>query len=137
MAASKKKEKKTTPISSDTEMNKSQSLQREERKKDLRKKIRVICKLTDDTLFESFTYDISLTGLYVIVHSPRVLNKVCVGMELQFYVEYNLDTMIRLKGLVSRVQRDDPACEKNGFAIAVSEITPENTHLLKQMISSL
>ncbi|MBN2143553.1 MAG: PilZ domain-containing protein [Candidatus Aureabacteria bacterium] len=113
------------------------SLIREERKKDIRRKIRVICKITDDTLFESVTYDISLTGLFVMVHSPKVLNKICVGMELHFYVEYDFDTMIRLKGIVSRVQRDDPSYEKNGFAIAISEISSDSVHLLKKIIASL
>ena len=113
--------------------------QRHERRKYPRKKIRILIKYKGDSLYESFTYDASLSGVFVLADSPEIFSFVRLGMELEFFLEYDLDVMIRAEGVVRRIQ-DKTATWRNrhnGFALEISRITEANKKLLSNIISAI
>ena len=73
---------------------------RQERRKHPRKKVRVLVRFKDQFLFESFTYDVSLNGVFVLVESENILERLSLGLELEFYLEYKLDAMMKATGTV-------------------------------------
>jgi hypothetical protein len=128
-------------MNSDTPTNpkifKKEPTTRFERRKDTRKKIRVLVRLSPEIIFESSTYDISLSGLFILARSPNILNRVEIDMKLTVYVEFNFETMIEVQGKVSRVLKNEEHPDRNGFAVAIESISEQNKVLLQNMIASL
>lgn len=114
-----------------------ESAKRDGRVRDIKKKLRVVIKFSQSILFEALSRDISLSGIFIMAKSPKILNMVTKGMELEFFIENNFDVMIPVKGIVSRIQRTDTDPENIGFALAISEITEKNKQLLTHIISYL
>jgi len=110
---------------------------RQERRRYPRKKVRVLVRVKDQFLFESFTYDVSLNGVFVLVDSDDVLERLALDVELEFYLEYKLDSMIKAIGIVRRIQSDDIPGYRRGFALEIKEITGEHRKLLAGIIEEL
>lgn len=86
-----------------------------------------------------FSYDISQSGVFIIVNSLNPFKHLITGMELECYIEYNFDKMLKAKGIVSRIIKPKDATDQlaSGFALAFSEISDDNKDLLEQMINDL
>jgi hypothetical protein len=110
---------------------------RQERRKYSRKKVRVLVRFKDQFLFESFTYDVSLNGVFVLVDSDNVLDRLSLDLELELYLEYKLDSMMKAIGIVMRIQGEEVPEEKRGFALEIKEITGEHKELLAGIIEEI
>ncbi len=110
---------------------------RQERRKHPRKKVRVLVRFKDQFLFESFTYDVSLNGVFVLVDTDNIMDRLSLDLELEFYLEYKLDSMIKAIGMVKRIQSDDTPGDRRGFALEITEITGENRKLLARIIDEI
>ncbi|OVE73677.1 hypothetical protein BVX93_01105 [bacterium B13(2017)] len=113
------------------------SFLRHDRKKDSQKKIRVIVRLSSEHIYESFAYDISPSGLFVIVKSEKILEKLELNKQLEVYIEYGFDHMLSAKGFITRVQKNNDPHQIKGFAMSFNQISDENKKLLIKMISAL
>lgn len=110
---------------------------RQERRKHPRKKVRVLVRFKDQFLFESFTYDVSLNGVFVLVDTDNILDRISLNLELEFYLEYKLHSMMKAVGIVRRIQGEEVPEEKRGFAIEFKEITGEHRKLLAGIIDEI
>lgn len=113
------------------------SEKRYDRRKHPRKKVRVLVRFKDSFLFESFTYDVSLNGVFVLADSDNILDRLSTGIELDFYLEYKLDAMIKARGIVRRIQHEEKPKGKKGFALEITTITQENRTLLNSIIDAI
>jgi hypothetical protein len=116
-------------------MDSNEKLQ--ERRKHLRKKVRVLVRFKDQFLFESFTCDVSLNGVFVLVDSENVLERLSLDLELEFYLEYKLDSMMKAIGVVRRIQGEEVPEDKRGFALEITEIAGEHRKLLAGIIDKI
>ena len=116
-------------------MDSNEKLQ--ERRKHPRKKVRVLVRFKDQFLFESFTCDVSLNGLFVLIDTDHILDRLSLELELEFYLEYKLDFMMKAVGIVRRIQGEEVPEEKRGFAIEIKEITGEHRKLLAGIIDEI
>ncbi|EKD28920.1 MAG: hypothetical protein ACD_79C00158G0004 [uncultured bacterium] len=120
-----------------SEQTKTVILQRNERVRDSKRKTRVLIRFSSDEVFESFTYDISNSGIFVIVKSAKVLQNIPTNQELKCFLEIDFNQMIEFKGIISRVNLDEQQPENNGFAIEIMDISDQNKVLLQTMIATL
>jgi len=107
-----------------------------ERRRDPRKKLRVLVKFEIGNLFEGFTHNVSLSGIFVMADPSLLKNQITVGKEIQFFLEYDLDNMIDFYGEIVRLQEGTPPAP-SGFGVHITRITPDNKLFLSQMILNL
>ena len=116
-------------------MDSNEKLQ--ERRKHPRKKVRVLVRFKDQFLFESFTCDVSLNGLFVLIDTDHILDRLSLELELEFYLEYKLDFMMKAVGIVRRIQGEEVPEGKRGFALEIKEITGEHRKCLDKIIEQI
>ena len=110
---------------------------RKDRRKHPRKKLRVLIKFTEFLIFESFTYDVSLNGVFVLLDSDEIMARVTLGLNLEFYLEYKLDLMIKAMGIVKRIQSEDEPGRPRGFAMGITEMSEDNRLLFEGIVNSI
>ena len=96
---------------------------RAKRKKDSKKRIRVLVKFPNNTLFEGFTHDISLSGVYVRCDELQQYPWFRVGqaVELDIFNFEDLDN-IQVQGEIVRVV-DDSEPGRSGFGVQFLNLT--------------
>jgi len=75
--------------------------------------------------------------VFVLAHSEDILDRLSLGLEVEFYLEYKLDSIIKAMGIVRRIQYKEKPKGKKGFALEITKITEENRKLLANIIDAL